>query len=152
MFKTIAASEIKSDTFCTEDIKSWDSVQIHGTQRWYHVFYVTKELTSEIDNDYLNNHGILLTASLDEVFELVEKHKIVIEEIQIMLPPTSNLSERWNMLFVKQIFRGFIPNGGLAPIYRICTDFSHSFHDSSAAWDRDQELQDQQLMFEHYTY
>jgi len=150
MFKTITSSRIKSDIFCTEDIKAWDFVQIPSDDRCYHVFYLTKDQLSDIDKDFLGNHGILLTSSLDEVFELVDKNKIVIEEIQVMLPPTSNLSERWNMLFIKQIFRGFIPNGGLAPIYRICTDFSHSFYDSSAPWDRDQELQDEERIFEHY--
>jgi len=150
MFKTITSSRIKSENFCTEDIKAWDFVQIPCDDRCYHVFYLTKDQVSDIDKDYLGNQGILLTASLDEVFELVDKNKIVIEEIQVMVPPTSDLSERWNMLFIKQIFRGFIPNGGLAPIYRICTDFSHSFYDSSAPWDRDQELQDEERIFEHY--
>lgn len=108
MFKTITSSRIKSETFCTEDIKAWDFVQIPCDDRCYHVFYITKDQVSDIDKNYLGNQGILLTASLDEVFELVDKNKIVIEEIQVMVQPTSNLSERWSMLFIKQIYRGFI--------------------------------------------
>ena len=127
--------------------RQWKYLKQNDPDPWFHIVYIYKNKL--LGDGYYLKEAVILSHSLERIFCMVNNEGINIKEIQFMCPASLNRSKNWRMLFITEVYRGFIDGDKRNIGFLLVTDFGDGYLMTPEGYYMDGNLQNETLIYTH---